>query len=143
MLQWEEPSGIAGWFSRRLKGSPPGPRSAKFIGPRMPLTLDMVAQRARNDDMPLRAKSGGRLTAAEYPEVLERQWQEWAEMFGDGRSLSIPQPVIMGALALLTLVLAVGGFIFGPMVLGFQGGAVAGASFARASATSPAAWSCT
>ena len=122
--KWKEPSRLG----RFLQAPLPGPRSARFIGPRLPRTLEMVAQRARNDDMHLRAESGGRLTAAEYPEVLERQWDEWREMFGEGGGPSVSQPVIIIGLAVWTLFLLGLGYIFGPKVLGFQGGAVAGAS---------------
>ncbi len=123
--KWEEPSKL----QRLLQGPLPGPRSGNFIGPRMPMTLEMVAQRAQNDDQPLRAKSGGRLTATEYPEVLERQWREWTEMFGDGGGGGhLSRPVVIAGLALAALVLTGLGYAFGPLVLGgFQGGAVAGA----------------
>ena len=124
---WKEPSRL-----RKLFQPPaPGPNSSKFIGPRLPVTLEMVAQRARNDDMPLRAPRGGRLTAAEYPDVLERQWHDWRQVFGGGGSNLMSRPVLIAALLAGTLVLAVAGYMFGPQALGFHGEAVDGADSMR------------
>ncbi len=124
--QWEEPSGLRARFIKLFQPPPPGPSSSKFIGPRLPMTLEMAAQQARNDDMPLRAPSGGRLTAAEYPGVLERQWHEWRQMFGGSGASLISSPILIAVLLAGTLALAVGGYAFGPRTLGFQGGSVAG-----------------
>ena len=124
--QWREPSKL----QKLMQGALPGPRSGKFIGPRMPMTLEAVAQRAQTDDFPLRGKDGGRLSAAEYPEVLDRQWREWTEMFGErgGGGGHIPRPVFIGGLAIAAVLLVGLGYAFGPMFLGgVQGGVVAGA----------------
>ena len=91
----------------------------------------MVAKRARNDDMPLRAPSGGRLTAAEYPDVLERQWHDWRQVFGGSGTNLMSRPVLIAALLAATLALAVSGYMFGPFALGFQGEAVDGAVSTR------------
>ena len=120
--QWREPSRIERLFQPPLSG----PKSSRFIGPRLPRTLEMITMLARADDMPLRAAAGGLLTADEYPGVLERQWQDWQEMFG-GSGRSIPRPLIIAAMAAATLVLAGIGYVAGPLAAGVQSGAVAGA----------------
>ena len=125
--QWKEPTALRAGLKKLFQPPPPGPGSSKFIGPRVPMTLEMAARRARNDDMPLRAPSGGRLTAAEYPGILERQWHEWQQMFGGSGAGLISRPILIAALAAGTLALALGDYIFGPLALGFRGGAVAGA----------------
>ena len=124
--QSQEPPGLGERLSKLFQPPPPGPNSAKFIGPRLPMTLEMAALRTRNDDMPLRAPRGGRLTAAEYPDILERQWHEWRQMFGGRGASFVSKPTLIAALALGTLVLAIGGYMLGPQALGSQGGSVAG-----------------
>ena len=102
-------------------------RDARFIGPRLPLTLTTVAARARNDSWPLRGPKGGRLTAEGYPEVLLRQVEEFEEMFGSGGAGGLPRWLVYAGLAALALVLAGVGYVAAPMAMGVSSGAVAGA----------------
>ena len=82
------------------------PPASAFIGPPWIKTAGQMADRARNDPMPLRGPSGGTFTAERYPEVLRRQHEELLEFTSGAGGRPMPAAAVFAALAVLAAALA-------------------------------------
>ena len=102
-------------------------RDLPVYGPAVPLTLEEVARRARQDPMPLRGPEGGYYGADRHPGILARQLREFEEAFGTTDDRELPRWLVWTGLAVMVLVLGGLGYFLAPVVLGLQGDVVAGA----------------
>ena len=110
--------------------SSPGPKpssTSAFIGPPWIRTAGQMAERARNDPMPLRGPGGGTFTAERYPEVLRRQHEELQEFTSGTGGRPLPAAAVYAALALLAVGLGAAGWFIAPVAMGASSDVVEGA----------------